>query len=54
MARVALNHGVGGLEAGVGDLGHGEGLVVGLGRHDVRTRIREIQSRTFSAEMMGA
>ena len=27
---VALHHGVGGLEAGVGDLSHGERLVVGL------------------------
>ena len=31
MPRVALHHGVGGLEAGVGDLAHRERLVVGLG-----------------------
>ena len=30
VAWVALDHGVGGLEAGVGDLRHGELLVVGL------------------------
>ena len=30
MARVALDHGVSGLEAGVGDLGHVERLVVRL------------------------
>ena len=30
MARVALHHGVSGLEAGVGDLGHVERLVVRL------------------------
>ena len=30
MARVALHHLVGGLEAGVGDLGDSELLVVGL------------------------
>merc|ERR1719201_1541195 len=37
VARIALGHHVGGLEARVGDLGHGEGLVVGLlGRDDRR------------------
>ena len=34
MARVALDHGVGGLEAGVGDLGHVERLMVRLLRRD--------------------
>ena len=34
MARIALDHGVGGLEAGVGDLGHVERLVIRLLRRD--------------------
>ena len=34
MARVTLHHRVGGLEAGIGDLSHGEGLVVSLLRRD--------------------
>ena len=54
MPGVALHHRVGGLEAGVGDLGHGELLVVGLERKISKDRSENYKPPTFSAEMMGA